>query len=183
MNGSNCFIVEPFGGTNFVVKEGDIIVNVSIENHVYTNRLGVVKYLPKNYKGDVVVGDILVVHHNTFRTYYDQKGMKKESFNHIKDKLFQVSNEFIYMIIKPNGEQIAFENNVFVEPIIEKPSFFELEQEIKHVGKVYLSNDELKKEEIDKGNVIFFAKDSEYEFILNKKRLYKMTANRILAKV
>ena len=183
MQGSNCFIVEPFGGTNFVVKEGDIIVNVSIENHVYTNRLGVVKYLPKNYNGDVVVGDILVVHHNTFRTYYDQNGIKKESFSHIKDNLFQVTDEFIYMIIKPNGEQIAFKDNVFIEPIIEKPSFFEMEKEIERVGMVYLSNDELKKEGIDKNDVVFYAKDSEYEFILNKKRLYKMTTNRILAKV
>ncbi len=183
MQGSNCFIVEPFGGTNFVVKEGDIIINVSIENHVYTNRLGVVKYLPKNYKGDVVVGDILVVHHNTFRTYYDQNGMKKESFNHIKDNLFFVEKEKIYMVIKEDGEQIAFEDNVFVEPIVEQASFFEMEKEVERVGKIYLSNDSLKKQGIDKGDLVCFANDSEYEFIINKKRLYKMTTNRILATV
>ena len=183
MNGNLFFLVEPYGGSNFVIKEDNIIVNVSIEDASFTNRLGVVKFLPTDYKGDIKVGDILVVHHNVFRTYYDQQGNKKESFNHIKDNLFFVEKEKIYMVIKEDGEQIAFENNVFVEPIVEQASFFEMEKEVERVGKIYLSNDSLKKEGIDKGDLICFANDSEYGFIINKKRLYKMTTNRILATV
>ncbi len=183
MNGNLFFLVEPYGGSNFIIKEGDIIVNVSIEDASFTNRLGVVKHLPTNYQGKVQIGDVLVVHHNVFRTYYDQAGNKKESFNHIKDNLFFVEKEKIYMVIKEDGEQIAFEDNVFVEPIVEQASFFEMEKEVERVGKIYLSNDSLKKQGIDKGDLVCFANDSEYEFIINKKRLYKMTTNRILATV
>ena len=183
MNGNIYFIVEPYAGSNFVVEENNIIVNVSIENASFTNRLGVVKYLPRFYKGNVSEGDILVVHHNTFRTYYDQNGNKKESFNHVKDSLFYVGTEFIYMIIKKDGTKLSFENNVFIKPIFRSESMFEEEKEVVNTGIVYLSNEELKKEGIVDGDEIFFAKDSEYEFRINGERLYRMTTNKILGKV
>lgn len=183
MNGNIYFLVEPLGGQRFVNTKNKIIINISIEDHTFTQRVGVVKHLPKFYKGNVEIGDMLVVHHNTFRTYYDQNGNRKESFNHIKDSLFYVGEEFVYMIIKPNGQKYAFNNNVFVEPIKSKPSFFEEEQEIQHLGKIYLTNDDLIEQNINNGDTVIYAKDSEYEFYLGKERLYKMTTNRILAKV
>jgi len=183
MNGNIYFLVEPLNGSRFVSTQNDIIINISIEDHTFTQRIGIVKYLPKLYKGNVEVGDMLVVHHNVFRTYYDQSGNKKESFNHIKDSLFYVDEEFVYMVIKPNGDKYSFKNNVFVEPIKSKPSFFEEEQEIQHLGKVYLTNNDLTEQNINNGDTVIYAKDSEYEFYLGKERLYKMTTNRILAKI
>jgi hypothetical protein len=182
MNGNIYFIVEPYGGSNFVVEENNIVVNISIEDPAFTNRLGVIKYLPNNYKGDIEIGDMLIVHHNVFRTYYDYLGNKKESFNHIKDNMFFVGREFIYMVIKKDGTKVAFENNVFVKPIYESYSIFEDETEVEHIGTLYLSNEELEKEGFYKGDGVMFAKDSEYEFMIEGERLYRMTTKKILAK-
>lgn len=179
------FIVSPLNGEKFIntkqVGDKTLIINTSIEHASNVNRIGVVISLPLNYEGNIKVGDNVVVQHNVFRTYFDAQGLTRESDFHIKDDLFQVLPELIYLIIR-GEEKIAVDNYVFITPIVEEKKWIgEVEQE--HVGIVKYSNDVLIRQGINIGDKIAFGTDCEYEFYIDNERLYRMRTSRILAKL
>lgn len=179
------FIVSPLNGEKFIntkqVGNKTLITNTSIEHASNVNRIGVVKALPLNYEGNIIVGDHVIVQHNIFRTYFDGQGLTRESDAHIKDDLFQVLPELIYLIIR-GEEKIAIDQYVFVAPIIEEKKWVgAVEQE--HVGIVVYNNEILKKQGIEAGDKITFERDSEYEFNIFGQRLYRVRTHKILAKL
>lgn len=179
------FIVSPFNGEKFITTKivGDktLIINTSIENAKDVNRIGVVESLPLNYEGNILVGDKVVIQHNIFRTYFDGQGKTRESDSYIKDNLFQVLPEQIFLIFR-GEETISVDNFVFIEPIIEEKKWIG-EVELEHVGIVKYSNRILESQGVSVGNKIAFKTDSEYEFIIDNKRLYRMRTRNILAKL
>lgn len=179
------FIVSPLNGEKFItekkVGEKTLIINTSIEQAKDVNRIGVVVSLPLNYEGNIQVGDNVVVQHNIFRTYFDGQGKTRESDNYIKDDLFQVIPECIFLIFREK-EVIAVDNFVFVEPIIEEKKWIGKEEQ-KHVGIIKYSNSILKEQGVFEGDKIAFKTDSEYEFVINGERLYRMRTRNILAKM
>ena len=179
------FIVSPLNGEKFITKkkvgDRDLIINTSIEHAENVNRIGVVIALPLNYEGIIRVGDNVVVQHNIFRTYFDGQGKTRESDFYIKDNLFQLLPELIFLIIR-DGKKMAVDNFVFVEPIIEEKKWigkFERER----VGIMRYANQEIKNQNIQENDLVAFATDSEYEFIIDGERLYRMRNNCILAKL
>lgn len=179
------FIVTPLNGEKFIntkeVGGKTLITNTSIEHASNVNRIGVVVSLPLNYEGNIVIGDHVVVQHNIFRTYFDGQGKTRESDFHIKDNLFQVSPELIYLIIR-GDEKISVDNYVFITPIIENKKWIG-DTELEHVGIVKYTNEILLKKGVNVGDKIAFSTDSEYEFLLEGERLYRMRTNTILAKL
>lgn len=179
------FIVSPLNGEKFIttkqVGEKTLIVNTSIEHAANVNRIGIVEALPLDYEGNIQVGDHVVVQHNIFRTYFDGQGLTRESDFHIKDNLYHVLPELIYLIIR--GEEIiAVDNYVFVAPIMEEKKWIgTVEQE--HVGIVVYNNEVLKRSGVNVGDKIGFGTDCEYEFNINNQRLYRVRTPRILAKL
>jgi len=75
------FIVEPYNGRRYdnIKKIGDVnlIISSSKEDHTVSNRFAKVISTPINYSGEIVPGDILLVHHNVFKFYNDMKGVEK----------------------------------------------------------------------------------------------------------
>ena len=68
------FIVTPFKERyNNIKKVGnkELITNSSIENHIFVSKKAVVVSAPAAYDTVVKSGDIVYVHHNIFRRYYD----------------------------------------------------------------------------------------------------------------
>lgn len=181
----NRFIVSPLNGEKFIntkqVGDKTLITNTSIEHASNVNRIGVVVSLPLNYEGNIIVGDHVVVQHNIFRTYFDGKGLTRESDAHIKDDLYQVLPELIYLIIRC-GQKIAVDGYVFVEPIIEDRKWVG-PVELEHVGIVKYSNETLESNGVYAGDMIAFKTDGEYEFILDGIRLYRMRNSFIQAKL
>jgi co-chaperonin GroES (HSP10) len=179
------FIVSPLNDEKFIttkkVGDKDLIINTSIENAKDVNRIGVVVSLPLNYEGNIMVGDHVVVQHNVFRTYFDGQGLTRESDAHIKDNLFQVLPELIYLIIR-GKETISVDNYVFVSPIIIDKKWVGKE-ELQHVGIVKYSNATLEANGVKAGDEIAFKVDSEYEFLINGEKLYRMRTSSILAKL
>lgn len=179
------FIVSPLNNEKFVTekKVGDkkLIINTSIEHAKFSNRIGIVQSLPLLYEGNIQVGDQVVVQHNVFRTYFDGQGKTRESDNYIKENLYQVLPELIFLIIR--GEEIiSVDHFVFVEPIVEEKKWIgAVEQQ--HVGIVKYSNKLLEESGVFSGDKIAFKTDSEYEFIINDQRLYRMRTRNILAKL
>lgn len=181
----NKFIVSPLNGDKFIntkqVGDKTLIINTSIEHAENVNRIGVVISLPLDYEGNIQVGDHVVVQHNVFRTYFDGQGRTRESDFHIKDNLYQVLPELIFLIIR-GEEKIAVDNYVFITPITEEKKWIgEVEQE--HVGIVKFTNEILKISGINEGDKIAFGTDCEYEFFIDGERLYRMRTSRILAKL
>lgn len=179
------FIVSPLNDEKFITeKEIDgkkIIINTSIEHAKDVNRIGVVQSIPLNYTGEIRLGDHVVVQHNIFRTFFDGQGLTRESDFHIKDNLYYVLPELIFLIIRGN-EKISVDNFCFIKPIIENKKWIG-EVEIEHQGFVKYTNDYLKSMGINEGDKIAFNVDSEYEFILDGEKLYRMRNNSILAKL
>jgi len=178
------FIVSPIGRQyNDTKKVGDVelIICNSIENGIDVNRLAKVNSLPEHYKGNIQVGDTIVIGHNVFRISYDHKGLIQESDWHIKDNLFAISRDLIYAIIK-NDEFIPTDDNVFVSPII-KQDFWRGDIEAENVGLAKYVNDDLKKAGVENGSKIAFKQGSKYIFEINGEKLFVMKNRRIVAKV
>lgn len=179
------FVVSPYNNEKFITEKvvGDkkLIINTSIENAKDVNRVGVVESLPLNYQGNIEVGDRVIVQHNVFRTYFDGQGKTRESDFHIKDNLFNVMPELIFLIFKKN-ETIAVDNFCFVEPIIEEKKWIGA-TELEHVGIVKYTNERLKNQGVNVGDKIAFGSNSEYEFLIDGIRLYRVRTPRILAKL
>ena len=75
------FIVKPLDDKRYTntkdIDGMEFITSTSEENHMASNRQGVVVATPIGYDGEIEVGDLLLVHHNVFKFYNDMKGRQK----------------------------------------------------------------------------------------------------------
>jgi len=176
------FIIEPVGGQYVSTKNvggQEIIMTTSIEEAKDVNRIGKILEIPLIYEGIAKEGDLCVVHHNVFRTTYDDKGYPKESAFFIEENKFYVTEDLLYMVIR-DGVKMPTEDNVFISPI-EREDKWEGKVEERHTGIVRYGNKTLEKYGVNEGNKIIFRKFNEYEFNIEGERLYLMRANRIMA--
>ena len=82
MNALYDFIVKPLGDRyNNKEKIGDkeLIVNSQIDSFKFVNKKAVVVATPTAFDTDIKPGDIIYIHHNVFRKWYDQKGKQRNS--------------------------------------------------------------------------------------------------------
>ena len=74
----NEFLITPKNGERYDnhsrFGNQQLIVNTSIENHTYVNRVGIIEKVPIDYDGPINEDDEVILHHNVFRIYYDMKG-------------------------------------------------------------------------------------------------------------
>jgi co-chaperonin GroES (HSP10) len=179
------FIIKPLDGKQYIntVKSGsnEIIMTTSIENHEDVQRYAEVLQLPLDYNGSIQVGDIVIVQHNVFRIVTSDWGVPMQSNNYISENCFWVDEDLIYLIIR-NGEKIATDHYVFVEPILEKTKW-EGEKIATHTGILRFPNNILKQKGLEDGDKVVFYQNSEYEFKIDDKTLYMMRLYRLLAKV
>ena len=76
------FIVEPVGQRySNEVKVGDksLIINTQVETFKSVNNIAKVIEIPLSYKTLVKVGDLIMIHHNVFRRWYNIRGEEKNS--------------------------------------------------------------------------------------------------------
>lgn len=116
MRSPHYFIVRPFNSERYSNNSNGLVLNISVEDHNFTQRIAEVVSTPIGYEGDVMVGDLIIVHHNTFRIQYNNQGFPLESKYHIEDDLFYVEKELAYMVIKNDGSKIALPPFCFIEP-------------------------------------------------------------------
>tara|TARA_R110000824_G_scaffold365097_2_gene553586 strand:- start:2028 stop:2603 length:576 start_codon:yes stop_codon:yes gene_type:complete len=185
------FIVKPLGGRRYdnIRKYGevDFIISSDQEDHTVTNRFGKVISTPLNYKGEINPGDTLLVHHNVFRKYYDMKGRERSSYSFFRDDLFFIDDNQ-YFLYKHKGKWKAPNPYCFVEPIAnEEYNVFtaNLENHIEKglVGKIKYINSELESFGLKEGDTISFQPESEYEFKVEGKKLYRMMTLNICVQI
>jgi hypothetical protein len=166
------FIVKPLGDRyENEIKLGDktLVLNTKIENWKAVNNLAVVIETPKAFKTDIKKGDIIVVHQNVFRVFYDMKGVKKNSRSYFKDGLYFCAIDQIYLY-KNIGDWKSFGDRCFVIPLKNKQSL-SLDKEQKLIGILKYGNSSLEALKISPGDVVGFTPNSEWDFIVDEKQL------------
>ena len=177
------FIVKPVGEkySNTVnVGNKKLIVNTKIENWKFVNRLAEVVETPKAFKTPINKGDLLIIHQNVFRTFYDIKGRKKKSRSYFKDDLYFCAIDQIYLYKNKDGYH-SFGDRCFIQPIKDK-SDLTLDKEKKLAGILKYGNSSLNKLNINPGDLVGYTPNGEWEFLVDNKRLYCMKSNDIVIK-
>ena len=172
------YLVEPKGDRTVGFKkiEGQtLLLNTDLQNHSYTNRVGTILNLPLVGNEELKVGDDIIVHHNVFRRFRDVRGNEKDSKNYLSEEVYTIQADQIYAF-KRNGEWKALKGFCFVKPIKED-KMFSVDFEKPLIGIVKLGNDEIEKE-----SLVGFKPNSEYEFVIEGQRLYRVPTNSITIK-
>jgi hypothetical protein len=177
------FIVTPKGNrtTNQIkINDKELIVNTELQNHQYVNRIGIVLNTPKNEKTDIKKGDEVILHHNVFRRFYDVRGKETNSKSYFNEDTYFVDSSQIFLY-KRNGEWYAPKNYCFVKPI-QSNNIFSTDFETPLTGVVKYLDKSLAKNGIKKDDLVGFTPRSEYEFIIEGERLYRVTTDSIAIK-
>lgn len=177
------FIVSPINGQNYIneIKVGDktLVVNNSIEDHKDVQRIGVVISTPKNYNGVIQIGDLIVTQHNVFRISFNDKGIAQFSDNHIKENLYAITTDIIYLIIR-DGKYIATDEFVLIEPITEEDRW-NGKRMLEDCGFAKYINKDLEDQGVSVGNKVAIKKFANYLFEIFGEQLYIMKNNRVMA--
>ena len=177
------FIVEPAGQRyNNEVKVGDksLIINTQSESFKSVNNIARVIATPKAYKTPVKPGDLIMIHHNVFRRFYDMKGREKNSKSYFKDNMYFVQLDQVYLY-KPKNKWLALGDRCFLAPI---KDFNEVDTGLEQrlIGIVKYGNSSLEALGINEEDLVGFKPFGEFEFIVDGKRLYCMKSNDIVIK-
>ena len=161
------------------VGSKELILNTEIteRDYLFVNRIGTVINAPINIKTPIESGNEVIVHHNVFRRWYDVRGNERNSGNYIKEDTYTVSEEQIFAY-KQNGEWHCPIQYCFVEPL-ENEDVWSTESEHKLVGKLTYTNDYLNSLGLSYGDVVGFTPNSEYEFNIEDKKLYRILSKDI----
>jgi len=183
MNSVYQFIIKPIGKRyDNELKVGDkkLIINSSISSHKFVNRKAEIVAIPLAFETELKKGDKVIVHHNIFRRYYNQKGKSVNSGKYFKDDMYFASEDQIYMKQVGNSWS-TLKDYCFVKPIVDKDS--SSSSKLKEcVGIVKYGNNVLEALKINKGDLVGFKKNREFEFLIDGEILYCMESNDILIK-
>ncbi len=172
------FVVTPKGNRyNNTKKIGDseLILNTEIFNHQYINRQAKVISTPIIGNTDIKPGDIVVVHHNVFRRWHNQYGEEKNSRSYFNESTYFINHDQIFLY-KRDKEWVAPKGYCFVKPL-KAVDQFNIESEKPLQGIVKYSDGTVKVNEL-----VGFTPNSEYEFIVDGERLYRVLSKFITIK-
>ena len=134
----------------------ELILNTELADHRYVSRTGVVTSIPKSESTEIQVGDEVIVHHNVFRRWHDNRGKEKNSRSYYEEDKYFVASDQIFLY-KRNNKWRAPEGYCFLKPI---ESNDVIEKEIPFRGIVKYLNQKL--EDIKVGDLVGFMPSSKY---------------------
>ena len=156
------------------IEGKELIVNTEIFNHQYVSREAIVKATPTVGDTDIKVGDKVIVHHNVFRRWHNQHGIEKNSRSYIDEETYLVQPDQIFLY--KDTEWQAQKGYCFVAPV-KSTDKLSVDKEKPLVGIVKHTDGT-----VNKGDLIGFKPSSEYEFIIDGQKLYRLLSNFITIK-
>jgi len=172
------FVVKPKGERYNNTKKldgGELILNTEIFNHQYVNREAIVISTPIIGDTDIKPGDTVIVHHNVFRRWNDMKGIERNSKSYFNENTYLINHDQIFLY-KQKDKWIAPKGYCFVIPL-KATNQFNTESEKPLQGIVKYSDGTVKVNDL-----VGFRPSSEYEFIVDGERLYRVLSNFITIK-
>jgi len=172
------FVVKPKGERYNNTKKldgGELILNTEIFNHQYVNREAEVISTPIIGDTDIKPGDTVVVHHNVFRRWHNVKGIEKNSRSYFDEDTYFISDDQIFLY-KRDDKWIAPKGYCFVIPLKATDQFnTESEKPLQGIAKYSDGT-------VEVGDLVGFKPSSEYEFIVDGERLFRVLSNFITIK-
>jgi len=172
------FVVTPKGQRyNNKTKVGDLelILNAEIYNHQFVNREAIVISTPIIGNTDIKAGDTVIIHHNVFRRWNNVKGIEKNSRSFFNESTYFINHDQIFLY-KRKDKWIAPKGYCFVKPL-KAIDQFNIESEKPLQGIVKYSDGT-----VEVNDLIGFRPSSQYEFIVDSERLYRVLSNFITIK-
>jgi len=181
MKGMFNFVIEPFEGrydNKKSIDGSELILNTELHNHNYVSRIGVVKYVCLDNPNNISEGDKVVVHHNVFRRFRDIRGVEKNSKSYHEENTYFVHPDQIFAFNK--GEKWeACKGFNFVKPVKET-KMFSTDFEKPLIGVIKTVDPELTN--VQEEDLVGFKPGSEYEFIIDNQKYYRVPTNSITIK-
>lgn len=176
------YIIEPVNGrysNNKKVGDKNLLLNTSIEDHKYVNRLGKIIEKPINVDLDYLqIDDLVIVHHNVFRRFNDVRGKERNGMSYFMENKYMCYSDQIFLY-KRDNEWHTPPGFCFVKPIVNEDKFI-TDKEKPLTGILKYTNSMLKTiENIQDDDVVGFTPNSEYEFVIDGERLYRVQLNSI----
>ena len=152
-----------------VIDNKSLILNTEIFNHGYINRKASIVSTPIDNVYNLQEGQEVVVHHNIFRRWHNVKGVERNSRGFLNEGEYLASPDQIYMY-KTLGWECT-NGYTFVKPLksIDK---YSIQEERPLVGIVKYSDGEFLPTQL-----VGFRPSSEFEFIIDGERLYRVMNN------
>ena len=172
------FVVTPKGeryNNSKKIGDTDLVLNTEIYNHQYVNRNAVVLSTPIVGVTDISPGDEIILHHNVFRRWHNVKGVEKNSRSYFDEKTYLITEDQIFLH-KQNNKWKPIKGYCFVKPVKDSTNT-SIDKEKPLVGIVKYSDGT-----VEEGSLIGFRPSSEYEFIIDGEKLYRVLSNFITIK-
>ena len=171
------YVVKPKGdryNNSKKVGDKDLILNTEIFNHQYINRQAEVISTPLISYSNIKPGSTIIVHHNVFRRWHNIKGIEKNSRNYFKKDTYIISQDQIFAYYDKQWKPMP--GYCFVKPI---KSFdkFNIDQEQPLMGVIEYAD-----KGFNKGDLVGFTPNSEYEFVIDGQKLYRVLSKFITIK-
>jgi co-chaperonin GroES (HSP10) len=178
------YLVKPVGDrydNKVSVGDKELIINTSIESFKSVNNLAEVVAIPLAIENtDIKVGDLVIIHHNVFRRFYDIRGKQKNSRAYLMEDLYFCELDQIYLY-KQDDKWNTVGDRCFVKPL-KNIDHFKLDKEQRLIGILKYDNSSLNELKINRGDLVGYKPYGEYDFIVDGERLYCMKSNDIVIK-
>ena len=172
------YVVKPKGcryNNSKKVGDKDLILNTEIFNHQYINRQATIISTPIISNTDIEVGDDVIVHHNVFRRWHNQHGQEKNSRSYFKEDTYIISQDQIFLY-KTFWQWKTIPGFCWVKPI-KNFNKLDVDQEQPLMGIIEYADKGFKK-----GDLVGFTPNSEYEFVIDGQKLYRVLSKFITIK-
>ena len=185
MNSVFSFIVKPVGdryNNKLKIGEKELVLNTKIESFKSVNNLAEVISTPLAYSTDIKVGDLVIIHHNVFRRFYDIRGNQKNSRAHFIDDMYFCDIDQIYLYKNNDSDRWkSFGDRCFIKPL-KNTSYLSNDKERKLIGILKYGNSSLESLKINEGDLVGYTPGGEFDFVIEGQRLYCMKSNDIVIK-
>jgi len=172
------FVVTPIGeryNNKKKVGDSELIINTEIFNHQHINRNARVVSTPIVGDTDIRAGDEVIVHHNVFRRWHNQYGIEKNSRSYFNESTYFINHDQIFLYKRSNKWKSP-KGYCFVKPL-KAIDQFNIESEKPLQGIVKYTDGT-----VEKNDLVGFRPKSEYEFVIDGERLYRVLSNFITIK-